>query len=344
MVRTKVFVGNLSFTTKENELAKEFEVAGKVISANIITRGPRSLGYGFVEMDSEADANNAVKLLDKKEVDGRPINGGVAKPREEGADANNAQSGSQQSTRGGSQRPRGGQRGGRGGSRGGSSGQQGQGQQGQGQQGQGQQGQGNQRQSGGQGQQQSQGQSNQGGNGGGFRRRRQDDEEGEDQGQGQRGGRGARGARGGRGGRGPRPARTEGEENRTPSTTTLFVANLPFSLEDDAFGKVLKDSSLAYKTAHVVKKKTGRSKGFGFIEFDNEGDQQKALAALNNKDLEGRALVVKVALTELRTPDDVTNAQVNQVKTDAPTTASTSSPVAEKKDDKVATPKQEQKK
>jgi len=87
MVRTKVFVGNLSFTTKENELAKEFEVAGKVISANIITRGPRSLGYGFVEMENEADANNAVKLLDKKEIDGRPINVEVAKLRDETAPA-----------------------------------------------------------------------------------------------------------------------------------------------------------------------------------------------------------------------------------------------------------------
>jgi len=85
MVRTKVFVGNLSFQTKEAELAQEFGTAGKVISANIITRGPRSLGYGFVEMESEADADNAVKLLNKKEIGGRPINVEVAKPREEGA-------------------------------------------------------------------------------------------------------------------------------------------------------------------------------------------------------------------------------------------------------------------
>jgi len=88
-MRTKVFVGNLSFATKENELAKEFEAAGKVISANIITRGPRSLGYGFVELDSESDAENAVRLLNKKEIDGRPINVEVAKPREEGAEGAN---------------------------------------------------------------------------------------------------------------------------------------------------------------------------------------------------------------------------------------------------------------
>jgi len=80
--------------------------------------------------------------------------------------------------------------------------------------------------------------------------------------------------------------------------TTLFVANLPFSMDDEGFAKVFKDNTLAFKSAHVVKKKTGRSKGFGFAEFDNEKDQQAALAALNNKPVDGRELVVKVALID----------------------------------------------
>jgi len=83
MVRTKVFVGNLSFQIKDTELATEFGAAGKVIGANIITRGPRSLGYGFVEMDSEQDADNAVKVMNKKEINGRPINVEIAKPQDE---------------------------------------------------------------------------------------------------------------------------------------------------------------------------------------------------------------------------------------------------------------------
>jgi len=78
----------------------------------------------------------------------------------------------------------------------------------------------------------------------------------------------------------------------------LFVANLPFSMDDEGFAKVFKDNTLAFKSAHVVKKKTGRSKGFGFAEFDNEKDQQAALAALNNKPVDGRELVVKVALID----------------------------------------------
>jgi len=263
MVRTKVFVGNLDFKTKESELAKEFSVAGKVISANIITRGPRSLGYGFVEMDSEEDANKAVQLLNKKEIDGRPINVEVAKPREE----LQKQQQQQQQQPGGEQV---GQRGGRGGARGGARGGRGR-----------------------------------GGRGG--------------RGRGGRGGRG--GVRGGRVATGgnaqvqpgqpqqqqqqqPQQQQQQKKEDRTPSKTTLFVANLPFAVDDDGFGKILKDSALTFKMAKVVvNARSKRSKGFGFIEFDNEADQQKALAALNGKQVEGRELAVKVALTELKTEE-----------------------------------------
>jgi len=330
MVRTKVFVGNLSFATKENELAKEFEVSGKVISANIITRGPRSLGYGFVEMDSEADAQNAVKLLDKKEIDGRPINVEVAKAREEGGNNNGAEN---NGGRGGERgRGRGGSRGGRGAPRGG-------------------------------GFQPRGGDQQQGGFSGGFRRRqfrrREDgeggsDEEGQEGNEGEgerrrggfRGGRGGRGTRGSRGGRGGfrggvRPRSEERrEENRTPSTTTLFIANLPFGLDDEGFGKVFKDSSLAFKTAHVVKRKSGRSKGYGFAEFDNEGDQQNALTALNNKEIEGRQLAVKVALTEVRDETNTNNVPTSPVQSPAATTTNTTTEV---KTEKPSTPKTDKK-
>eukprot|EP01102_Stenamoeba_stenopodia_P021661 TRINITY_DN87_c0_g3_i1.p2 TRINITY_DN87_c0_g3~~TRINITY_DN87_c0_g3_i1.p2 ORF type:complete len:143 (-),score=52.40 TRINITY_DN87_c0_g3_i1:74-502(-) len=108
---TKVFVGNLSFKTKENELAAEFSSAGKVVSANIITRGPRSLGYGFVELENEETATKAVQLMNKKNIDGRDINVELAKPRDE---AKIAEKKAQQATAGEGSRGRGG-RGGRGG-------------------------------------------------------------------------------------------------------------------------------------------------------------------------------------------------------------------------------------
>lgn len=45
-------------------------------------------------------------------------------------------------------------------------------------------------------------------------------------------------------------------------------------------------------------KRNGRSKGFGFVEFKNADDQQKALAAVEKKQVQGRELIVKVALTD----------------------------------------------
>jgi len=315
MVRTKVFVGNLSFSTKENELANEFAVAGKVISANIITRGPRSLGYGFVEMENEADANNAVTLLNKKEIDGRPINVEVAKVREEGTQ--DEQKG-QQSTRG-SGRGRGGR--GRGGF-------------------------------GGRGRGGNATGANANATGGGFRKRfrRRDgsDDENGNEGGNEGGVEGGERRRGGRGGfrgraRGGQRRREEGsDENRAPSQTTLFVANLPFSLDDDGFSKLFKDGNLAFKSAHVVKKRTGRSKGFGFAEFENEGDQQKALTALNNKQVDGRELVVKVALTENKPATDA-KAPETTANASTPKTEKQSTPQPEKKEEKAPTPKTDKK-
>jgi len=258
MVKTKVFVGNLSFKTQERDLAKEFEAAGKVASANIITRGTRSLGYGFVEMESEEEANKAVELLNKKNVDGREINVEVAKIREESADPAAAPgSPSQAAARGGRGR----------GSRGGVAG------------------------------------AGRGGRGrGGARRAPRAQGEGEKTegapaGSPSTGGNPATGAP--RRPRAPRAPRAE--EDKTPraeSATTLFVANLPFSVDDAGLAKIF--DGLNLKTAHVVRKRNERSKGFGFVEFNNAEDQQKALS-INNKDVDGRQLIVKVALTEAAT-------------------------------------------
>jgi len=76
----------------------------------------------------------------------------------------------------------------------------------------------------------------------------------------------------------------------------LFVTNLPFSIDDAGLSKLFDGLNLT--TAHVVRKRNQRSKGFGFVEFANEADQKKALTAMDKKDVEGREIVVKVALTE----------------------------------------------
>lgn len=281
MVRTKVFVGNLSFKIRENQLVEHFSTAGKVASANIITRGQRSLGYGFVEMESEEEAHRSVELLNKLEIDGRSINVEVAKPREEGAPAPGGGAPGGSHAGGSGERndriprrrfpraPRAPVEGGApapapvaGGAP--------------------------------------------GAHIDGVRRRLR------------RGPRFARGPSNGEGGVGPaggagappaerrpRPPREPraprpDQGPRNPSQTTLFVANLPFSVDDN--GLAAQFHGLNPKNAHVVMKHNGRSKGFGFVEFHNEADQHAALQQVDQREVEGRKLIVKVALTENRPP------------------------------------------
>ncbi|GAA6064472.1 hypothetical protein JCM10212_001821 [Sporobolomyces blumeae] len=76
----KCFVGNLAFTTKGSDLEDIFAKVGQVTEAQVIYRGSRSLGYGFVTFPSEDDAAKAVSQLDKSEISGRQINVELAKP------------------------------------------------------------------------------------------------------------------------------------------------------------------------------------------------------------------------------------------------------------------------
>jgi len=256
---TKVFVGNLSFRVQQDELQKFFEQAGKVLSANVITRGNRSRGYGFVEMATLEDAQRAVEQLNSKEIDSRAINVEIAKPREEGAAPARG--------RGGGRRGRGGYRGGRfrRGGRGGRGGR---------------------------------GRSEEGGeapaspssapasspapaaapDAGSPASAEESDEKDKKP---RRGGRG-RGQR--------RTTQRKGE--RVASKDTLFVANLPFATTDNELKEFFQQQKPTQ--AHVVVGRAGRSKGFGFVTFGDDESQQSALG-LNGKELQGRALSIKVA-------------------------------------------------
>lgn len=129
--------------------------------------------------------------------------------------------------------------------------------------------------------------------------------------------------------RGPKPtglAPRRSNEPREESKTTLFVANLPFNLNDDEFAKILTEKQLKLKSAHVVTKKNGKSKGYGFVEFDNQEDQQKALAALHKTTIDSRELSVKVALNELKLQEEDKAALERAAPTEKKAT-----PTAEKK-------------
>src|SRR5947209_18692812 len=81
----KLFVGNLSFNTTENDLQDMFAAHGTVTEANLMmdraTGRPR--GFGFVTMSTEQEAQKAVEALNGQSVDGRALTVNVARPREE---------------------------------------------------------------------------------------------------------------------------------------------------------------------------------------------------------------------------------------------------------------------
>jgi len=261
MARTKVFVGNLSFKTRETGLTQEFETAGKVISATIVTRKGRSLGYGFVEFENEAAAAKAVQNLNKKEIDGRPVNVEIAKPRDENAPKPQHQGGYQGGY--GGQFRRGGFRRG----------------------------------------------------GGGFRGRYPRGNYGFGGGYGYRNSRGNFKPRGGF--RSPRP--TPEQRNLQPSSTTLYITNLPFSLTNEQFTKFFTDAGIKPKSVKIIIARNGRSRGYGFVEFESSADQQKALS-LDKKSIEGREIVMKVALVS---PQPTPQATPQPTQTASPATQQT---------------------
>jgi RNA recognition motif-containing protein len=82
---TKLFVGNLSFNTTENDLQDAFAAHGTVIEANMMTdrMSGRPRGFGFVTMGSPEEAEAAIQALNGAPLDGRNLTVNIAKPREE---------------------------------------------------------------------------------------------------------------------------------------------------------------------------------------------------------------------------------------------------------------------
>ncbi len=81
----KIYVGNLPYSVRDAELEELFAPYGEVTSANVIIEREtnRSKGFGFVEMPSKTDAENAIAQLNNKEINGRGLKVNEAKPRED---------------------------------------------------------------------------------------------------------------------------------------------------------------------------------------------------------------------------------------------------------------------
>jgi RNA recognition motif-containing protein len=84
-MNTKLFVGNLSFNTTENDLQDAFAAHGTVAEANLMmdraTGRPR--GFAFITMGTAEEAQKAIDALNGSTLDGRSLTVNVAKPREE---------------------------------------------------------------------------------------------------------------------------------------------------------------------------------------------------------------------------------------------------------------------
>ena len=84
-MNNKLFVGNLSFDTTENDLQDAFAAHGTVMETNLMmdrmTGRPR--GFGFITMSTPEEAQKAIEEMNGKSVDGRDLTVNVAKPREE---------------------------------------------------------------------------------------------------------------------------------------------------------------------------------------------------------------------------------------------------------------------
>jgi len=240
----KVFCGNLPFSMTQDDLKASFAAVGKVVDAQLIMRGARSLGYGFVEMASDADAQAAVRALHKKPIDGREINVEIARSRVTSEELAERAAKPRRRTRN--------RRSGDGGADGGAVGAAG-------------------------------GNNNAGNNGGHAGNNNAGD--------------GAR--QGGR--RPPRSAGSGGgagradQADRPLSETTVFVANLPFSVTSAELLEFFKPAKAI--DAVVSCRPSGRSKGFGFVKLA-KNDVPSAVANIDGKQIGDRKLTVRIAMTE----------------------------------------------
>jgi RNA recognition motif-containing protein len=82
----KLYVGNLAFSTTEEDLSQKMSEFGKVESAKIIMDRDtgRSKGFAFVEMSTDSEAHSAIDGLNGKELDGRPLVVNEARPKSDG--------------------------------------------------------------------------------------------------------------------------------------------------------------------------------------------------------------------------------------------------------------------
>ncbi|MCI0679185.1 MAG: RNA-binding protein [Actinobacteria bacterium] len=80
-----------------------------------------------------------------------------------------------------------------------------------------------------------------------------------------------------------------------PLSTNLYVGNLPFNTSAEQLEALFSQHGAVVRAQVISDRETGRSRGFGFVEMENDSSAQAAISALNGADYNGRRLNVNVA-------------------------------------------------
>jgi len=270
---TKVFVGNLAFQTTDQALAEAFIDIGKVKAGVVITRGRRSLGYGFVEFESPEAALAAVNTKNNTQLKGRTIKVELAsdnpvrpeRPERPPVSGNPNTNDNQASGDNIGQRKRRVRRRNR------------------------NRREGDNNSGENQSTQNAPPREKSGNNTGTPNPPRDGDSQ-------------AQGGRRRRRRRSPTGKPKENVEDRVLSTTAVFVANLPFSVNDEELKAFFKENNP--KSAHVVVTRNNRSRGYGFVDFSLEKDQKNAIGGKNNAKFGERVITVTASYKTQETSEN----------------------------------------
>lgn len=83
----------------------------------------------------------------------------------------------------------------------------------------------------------------------------------------------------------------------------LYVGNLPYSVTDESLAELFAGFGEVTEARVITDKFSGRSKGFGFVTMADEATAEKAIAEMNTKEVDGRAIVVNVSRPKEARPD-----------------------------------------
>jgi len=282
----KVFAGNLAYNTTDDGLKAFFApVQSDILTAQVILRGTRSAGYGFVALATADAAQKAVQVLDKKELDGRPVIVEIAKPSDQkDKEKKEKRSNRRPGRRGGKAVP----------------------------------GEVSEAEANGDAVKSEDPDTHEPADAAkpkkkkkksARRGKKQLDADGAEvaptpapaassavpEGEATEGKRPRV-----RKPRIPRPQRPAGEDPAgEPSKTMLFVANLGFAVDDAGLSALFTEAGINVISARIVRRRWGqprKSKGYGFVDVGNEEEQAKAIAALEGKEIGGRTIAVKIAV------------------------------------------------